>query len=180
MPIRKINSRVSQFPEGYREVVSEPEEQAEWVPHFDPEQWSLALFPVPFVSTIQQWSWDEILRKPKVTVLADMIVDDQTIRRNNLWEGVSTRELLRGIEINPEARFVMVHAEHGISVCLSAEDFFADQTLLAYRLNGETLTTSLGGPLRLVVPHRSISDHLKWVRGIELMSEYRSGLGRVK
>ena len=83
--------------------------------------------------------------------------------------------LVRHITPDETARFVMVHAEYGFSSNLPADDFFADDALLATHHNGEPLTPEQGAPVRLVVPRLYAYKSVKWVRGIEFMADDRPG-----
>ncbi|MDY6985853.1 MAG: molybdopterin-dependent oxidoreductase, partial [Candidatus Thermoplasmatota archaeon] len=53
--------------------------------------------------------------------------------------------------------------------------FFAEDSLLAYRLNGEQLSVEQGYPLRLVVPKLYLWKSAKWVNAIEFSKEDRKG-----
>lgn len=71
---------------------------------------------------------------------------------DNTWEGVSTREVMRHVELSLEAKFVMVHCEHGFTTNLPLADFLAEDALFALRHNGQDLEPDHGYPVRLVVP----------------------------
>ena len=65
-------------------------------------------------------------------------------RLGNLWEGVSTRELVRlAGGARPEARFVMVHGyDRGWTTNLPLEDFLAEDALVAILHDGEPIPPS--------------------------------------
>ena len=69
----------------------------------------------------------------------------------------------------------MVHAENEYTANVPLADFLGDDVLFAYKHNGQDLTPDHGWPLRLVLPKLYFWKSAKWVRGIELMSENRSG-----
>jgi DMSO/TMAO reductase YedYZ molybdopterin-dependent catalytic subunit len=94
---------------------------------------------------------------------------------DNLWEGVSTREILARVRLLPNARFVMVHCEYGFSTNLPLADFLGGDCLFAWKHNGQDLEPDHGYPLRLVVPRLYAWKSAKWVRAIELMEEDRAG-----
>jgi DMSO/TMAO reductase YedYZ molybdopterin-dependent catalytic subunit len=145
------------------------------VPPFDPATWDLAVFPVPLVDRVARFTWAEFQRLPRVKVFADVHCVTGWSHLDNLWEGVPTRALLDHVRVADAARFVMVHAEYGFSSNLPADDFFAEDALLATHHNGEPLTPEHGAPVRLVVPRLYAYKSVKWVRGVELMSDDRPG-----
>ncbi|HTR97435.1 MAG TPA: molybdopterin-dependent oxidoreductase, partial [Candidatus Acidoferrales bacterium] len=96
-------------------------------------------------------------------------------RFDNLWEGVSLREVLRLASPRPDARFVIVHAEQGFTTNLPLSELAQDDVLLADHHDGQPLTPEHGWPLRLVVPRRYFWKSAKWVRRLELVAEDHPG-----
>jgi DMSO/TMAO reductase YedYZ molybdopterin-dependent catalytic subunit len=94
---------------------------------------------------------------------------------DNLWEGVSTREVLSHVNVNPQAKFVMIHCEQGFTTNLPLDDFLREDCLFAWKHNGQDLEPDHGYPLRLVVPRLYAWKSAKWVRGIELMTKDMAG-----
>jgi DMSO/TMAO reductase YedYZ molybdopterin-dependent catalytic subunit len=90
-------------------------------------------------------------------------------RFDNHWQGVGAAEVIKLVSVKPQAKHVMVHAEHGYTANLPLEDFLRPTTIFALRHDGQELTAEHGYPLRLVVPHLYAWKGAKWVRGIELM-----------
>ena len=145
------------------------------VPSFDPASWDLTIFPTPFVDAVRVFTWPEFTAWPRMNVFGDMHCVTRWSLLDNLWEGVPTKELLKHVRIAPEAKFVMVHSEHGFTTNLPIADFFDDDCLFALRHNGETLTPEHGYPMRLIVPKLFSWKSAKWVRGIEFMTDDRPG-----
>jgi DMSO/TMAO reductase YedYZ molybdopterin-dependent catalytic subunit len=69
-------------------------------------------------------------------------------RLGNLWEGVSTRELVaRAGGVLPNARFVAAYGyDHGWTTNLPLEHFLAEDALVAFTHDGEPLELEHGGP----------------------------------
>lgn len=88
---------------------------------------------------------------------------------------MATRELLRHVEVDPEASHVLVRCYGGYTTNLPLEDFLSEYALLADRHNGEPLPVDHGGPVRLVVPHLYAWKSAKWVSGVELLSQDERG-----
>ncbi len=145
------------------------------VPPFDSTAWDFTVFPIPLVNAVKHFSWQEFTALPTTRVFADMHCVTRWSKLDNLWEGVATRELLRHVQVAPQAKFVMIHCEYGFSTNLPIDDFFAEDCLFALKHNGELLTPDHGYPLRLVVPRLYAWKSAKWVRGIEFMEADRPG-----
>jgi DMSO/TMAO reductase YedYZ molybdopterin-dependent catalytic subunit len=112
-----------------------------------------------------------------VKVFADFHCVTHWSRLDNIWEGVSTRELLaRAGGALPNARFVMAHGyDHGWTTNLPLDDFLAEDALVAISHDGEPLTLEHGGPARLIVPQLYAWKSAKWLAGIELIERDRPG-----
>jgi DMSO/TMAO reductase YedYZ molybdopterin-dependent catalytic subunit len=124
-----------------------------------------------------EWNWEEFVKLPRVRVFSDFHCVTRWSRLGNLWEGVSTRELvsLAG-GARPEARFVMVHGhDRGWTTNLPLEHFLAEDALVAILHDGESLPVAHGGPARLIVPRLYAWKSAKWIAGVELIAQDRAG-----
>jgi DMSO/TMAO reductase YedYZ molybdopterin-dependent catalytic subunit len=124
-----------------------------------------------------EWNWEQFVKLPRVRVFADFHCVTRWSRLGNLWEGVSTRELvsLAG-GARPEARFVMVHGhDRGWTTNLPLEHFLAEDALVAILHDGESLPVAHGGPARLIVPRLYAWKSAKWIAGVELIAQDRAG-----
>ncbi len=143
------------------------------VPNVDLQRWSFKVWGL--VEAPLELRYEDILRLPKVSVRCDIHCVTRWSKLDNVFEGVSVRAVLERAKPLPEAKYVMVHAEHGFTTNLSMEDVLRDDVLLAYAHDGVPLTPEHGWPLRLVVPHLYFWKSAKWVRGFELMAHDRPG-----
>ncbi len=143
------------------------------VPSFDRDSWDFRIWGL--VEEEKRWTFDQFRQLPTREVVADIHCVTGWSKLDTRWEGVSTHEVLRHVQLKPEARFVLVHAERGFTTNLSLEDFLREENLFAWRYNGEELTPEHGWPLRLVVPSLYFWKSAKWVRGIELLADDRPG-----
>ena len=94
-----------------------------------------------------EWNWEEFVKLPRVRVFSDFHCVTRWSRLGNLWEGVSTRELvsLAG-GARPEARFVMVYGhDRGWTTNLPLEHFLAEDALVAILHDGESLPVDTEG-----------------------------------
>lgn len=123
------------------------------------------------------WDWKEFLALPRVKVFADFHCVTRWSRLGNLWEGVSTRELIRlAGGGQPQAHYAMAYGyDRGWSTNLPIEDFLAEDALVAILHDGESISTEHGGPARLIVPKLYAWKSAKWVAGVELMEKDRPG-----
>jgi DMSO/TMAO reductase YedYZ molybdopterin-dependent catalytic subunit len=143
------------------------------VPRFDPARWDFRAFGL--VENPIRLSWDDFNRLPMKEVLADMHCVTRWSRFDVRWEGVPFSEVARLAGVQPEARFVMVHAEQGYTANVPLEDLMRPTTLFALKHNGEPLPADHGYPVRLVVPHLYAWKSVKWVRGIEFLPQDAPG-----
>lgn len=124
-----------------------------------------------------EWNWEEFVKLPRSRVFADFHCVTRWSRLGNLWEGVSTRELIRlAGGARPEARFVLVHGyDGGWTTNLPLDDFLAEDALVATRHDGEPISAEHGGPARLIVPRLYAWKSAKWVARVELIEKDEAG-----
>jgi DMSO/TMAO reductase YedYZ molybdopterin-dependent catalytic subunit len=142
-------------------------------PSIEPATWTLRIFGL--VDGEKTLSWQRFQSLPRVHVKADFHCVTRFSTLDNGWEGVSTREVLRQVRVDPEASHVLVHCYGGYTTNLPLEDFLSEKALFVDRHNGSPLPVDHGGPVRLIVPHLYAWKSAKWVNGIELMAEDRRG-----
>jgi len=120
-------------------------------------------------------TYDEFMALPKVKVFSDIHCVTKWSRLDNLWEGISSAELKKLVQIASNARFVIVHAAGSFTTNLPLDDFFQTDVLFAIKHNNESLTAEHGSPVRLVVPRLYFWKSAKWVTGIEFTEDDRPG-----
>jgi DMSO/TMAO reductase YedYZ molybdopterin-dependent catalytic subunit len=165
--------RENRIPPGQYLTKKWPVLHAGMVPSFNPQQWNFRIFGL--VEQEWQCNYQEFMQLPTIKVKSDFHCVTTWSLLDNLWEGVSTREILSKVKVSPEVKYVVVHAEHRWTTNLPFEDFIGDDCLFAYKHNGQNLDLDHGYPLRLVVPRLYAWKSAKWVRGIELLAEDRPG-----
>ena len=142
-------------------------------PRIDPAKWKFKISGL--VAAERTFSWQEFQALPRVRITADFHCVTRFSTLDNGWEGVASGELLRHVQVDPEASHVLVHCYGGYTTNLPLEDFLSERALLADRHNGKPLPIDHGGPVRLVVPHLYAWKSAKWANGVELLSEDRRG-----
>jgi DMSO/TMAO reductase YedYZ molybdopterin-dependent catalytic subunit len=143
------------------------------IPEFDALQWDFRI--EGLVEKGIRWTYQEFMNLPKVQIHADMHCVTRWSRFDNVWEGIAFKEVASRVRILPEAKYVMVAADYGYLANIPLVDLLRDSVLFAYRNNGEDLTPEHGWPFRLVVPHLYAWKSVKWVRGLEFMSDNAPG-----
>ena len=143
------------------------------VHHIDRSDWRLSVRGL--VERPAEWTWEEFLSLPQVRVFADFHCVTRWSRLGNLWEGVATKEIARRVRPRPEAAYVMVYAVDGWSTNLPLEYFLAEDSLFAWKHDGEPLSAEHGGPVRLIVPRLYAWKSAKWVTAVEFVEHDRPG-----
>jgi DMSO/TMAO reductase YedYZ molybdopterin-dependent catalytic subunit len=144
------------------------------VPHYrDMNQWNFRIFGL--VEQEVKLSYAEFMALPRREFRNDIHCVTTWSRLDNVWEGVAVSTLLERVKIKPEAKYVMLHAEHGFTANLPLEDFMRDTSFLAIKHDGKLLTPEHGYPVRMVVPHLYFWKSAKWLRGIEFMATDKPG-----
>jgi DMSO/TMAO reductase YedYZ molybdopterin-dependent catalytic subunit len=143
------------------------------VPRFDAAKWYFLI--AGRVENPVRLSWKEFTSLPMQEVVADMHCVTKWSRFDVRWEGVPFTEIHKISGALPEAKYVMVLAEHGFTSNVPLEDLLRPTTLFALKHNGEELPSEHGYPVRLVVPHLYSWKSVKWVRGLEYMVQDAPG-----
>jgi DMSO/TMAO reductase YedYZ molybdopterin-dependent catalytic subunit len=98
------------------------------------------------------------------------------------WQGVALHNILDQVGVRPEARFVMFHCFDAIERGLSGEVLYYEsidlvdarhpQTILAYAMNDKPLPVENGAPLRVRVERQLGYKMAKYIKRIELISDF--------
>ncbi|WP_240415103.1 sulfite oxidase-like oxidoreductase [Paenibacillus periandrae] len=143
------------------------------VPEYDMSKWTLRVFGE--VAEEREFSYEDLLALPQTEVVCDIHCVTRWTKLDTVWEGVRFRDFLSSLNIEPQGKYVMLHADNNYETNVPLEDLMGDQILLAIKYDGKPLTKKHGWPLRLLVPHLYFWKSAKWVQGIEFMKEDREG-----
>jgi DMSO/TMAO reductase YedYZ molybdopterin-dependent catalytic subunit len=95
------------------------------------------------------------------------------------WKGVPLAEIMRRVQRNPEAKYVVFHCmdtdDQGTNYYESIDliDASHPQTILAYEMNDRALPIEYGAPLRLRVENQLGYKHAKYIHKIEFVAELK-------
>ncbi|GLX69431.1 sulfite oxidase-like oxidoreductase [Paenibacillus glycanilyticus] len=143
------------------------------VPEYDMAQWTLRVFGE--VDEELSFTYEQLMSLPQIKQKNDIHCVTRWSKLDTEWEGVRFTDLLKLINVNSDAKYVMIHADQDYETNLPLEDLLHDNILLAHSFDGEPLNAKHGWPLRLLVPHLYFWKSAKWIRGIEFMREDRPG-----
>ena len=167
--------RSHRIPPGQSRTKKWPVLDASGSPRIEPSKWKLRM--EGLVRQPVDWSLDEFFQLPRVKVFSDFHCVTRWSRLGNIWEGVSTRELVeRAGGLLPEAKYVVAYGyDYGWTTNLPVDEFLVDDALVAILHDGEPISLEHGGPARLIVPRLYAWKSAKWLGALEFLPEDRPG-----
>lgn len=124
-------------------------------------------------------TYDALLAMPTVKQYESMMCISNDVggqyMSNALWEGVPLADLLtRAGGVVNTATKVVIYAADDYSDSIHLSKALEPTTLLAIRMNGQTLPQGHGFPVRLLVPGIYGMKHVKWITRIDVVnSDYQ-------
>ncbi len=88
-----------------------------------------------------------------------------------LWEGILVKDLLAEAGVSPNATVVIFHASDGYSTALPMSYIIQNNIMIAYKMNGVTLTPQIGWPFMLVAQSQYGYKWIKWLTQIEASND---------
>jgi DMSO/TMAO reductase YedYZ molybdopterin-dependent catalytic subunit len=167
--------RADRVPPGQSRTKKWPVLDALGPPSIDTARWKLRVGGL--VLQPAEWNWEEFRKLPRVKVFSDFHCVTRWSRLGNLWEGVSTGELIERCG-GPAAgaKYVLAHGyDGGWTTNLPLDAFLAADALVAFLHDGEPISLEHGGPARLIVPRLYAWKSAKWLAAIELLDRDRAG-----
>jgi len=138
------------------------------VQYIDAANYKLEIYGL--VSSPAIFSYDDVLRlKAYQKVVTLNCIEGWSVKA--LWEGVLVRDLLKNIEIKPEAKTVIFYAVDGYSTSFPLDYILNNDIIMADKLNGVTLPAERGFPFQLVAEQKWGYKWIKWITKIELSSD---------
>ncbi len=121
------------------------------------------------------FTWNQLMALPQATQTVDIHCVTRWSKLDTTWTGIPWRELMKLIQVKPEATHAMAHCEYGFTANIGLEVLDDDDTMLAFAYDNQPLEPDHGYPLRLLVPKKYFWKSAKWLRGIEFMDGDRPG-----
>jgi DMSO/TMAO reductase YedYZ molybdopterin-dependent catalytic subunit len=166
--------RERRLPPGQSRTKKWPVLDANGTPDIDLETWNFRLGGL--VEHPLSFSRAEFMELPQVRVYADFHCVTRWSRLDNIWTGVSARELAQRAGLDPAVRFVKASAyDSGWTTNLPLQHFLAEDSLFAFLHDGEPIAPDHGGPVRLIVPQLYAWKSAKWVNGVRFLAEDEPG-----
>jgi len=172
--VSSINLRQDRLPPGQRWISSPVVyDIVEQIPDWDMNSYRFKVWGL--VENPIEMTYEELLGLPSVELIADFHCVTRWSVKDLLWEGVPTAYILNIVKPKEKARFVMVHCLEGYTTNMPIEYLLEEDSILAYKMNGQTIPKRHGYPLRLVVPKLYAWKSAKYVWGIELIERDTPG-----
>jgi DMSO/TMAO reductase YedYZ molybdopterin-dependent catalytic subunit len=167
--------RADRIPPGQSRTKKWPVLDAAGPPRINMEKWRFRMDGL--VNTPREWTWEEFNQLPRVKVFSDFHCVTRWSRLGNLWEGVSTRELVNQAGgVQPGAAYAICYGyDHGWTTNMPLDEFLAEDALIAILHDGEPITLEHGGPARGLVPRLYAWKSAKWIGAVEIAAEDRPG-----
>lgn len=169
---RPENHEASRVPPGQKLANGFPVLTYGETPQVSVETWQLKIWGLAVPVTID---WSELMAMPQTSFSTDFHCVTHWSRLDVQWRGVSVLELMHRVQLDPRAKFAMLHCEGGYTTNLTLDDFLRAENFFAHTLNDEPLPVDHGGPVRLVVPHLYGWKSAKWINGLEFLEQEALG-----
>jgi DMSO/TMAO reductase YedYZ molybdopterin-dependent catalytic subunit len=140
-------------------------------PHVPLDRWELTID--DGTDVFKRWNWKSFRELPTEHITVDLHCVTRWSKLGTHWEGVSLDTLIADVKTDAEYALVRSYGDYTTNVPL--EDLLNKQAWIAFSFDDEDLAPEHGGPARLLVPHLYLWKSAKWVRGISLMHEDKSG-----
>lgn len=141
------------------------------------EDWLLHI--TGLVRTPLALTYSQLLAMPRTNLYVTMrCVDnpvDGHLMSTALWTGVRIADVLALAQPLAAANTLLFHATDQFDEPFSLAELSPDVALLAYAMNGETLTQSHGAPVRALLPGWYGFRNIKWLQGLELTAQHTGG-----
>jgi DMSO/TMAO reductase YedYZ molybdopterin-dependent catalytic subunit len=108
---------------------------------------------------------EDLAALPRTSCTGVLNCEHRADAGNQLWQGISLREIIQLAQPQPEARYVRVHAQ---DYCVPIALTDIDEAILVEAIDGQPLSKDRGAPWRLFVPASQCHVNVKWVDRLEL------------
>jgi DMSO/TMAO reductase YedYZ molybdopterin-dependent catalytic subunit len=147
-----------------------------YLPEIDTKEWKLEI--TGLVEEPIELNYEQILAMPQESIFATL----ETISNppggssigNAVWTGVPFEHILDLVEVESSVIKVAFFCDDGYSTSITIDEAMEEGVILAYKMNGQTLSAEHGFPVRMVVPEKYGMKWPKWINKIEFVDyDYR-------
>jgi DMSO/TMAO reductase YedYZ molybdopterin-dependent catalytic subunit len=117
------------------------------------------------VAKPQRLTLEDVAALPRTSCEGVLQCDHRADAGNQVWQGISLREIIQLAQPQPEARYVRVHAQ---DYCVPFDLTDIDEAVLVDVIDGQPLSKERGAPWRVFVPASQCHVNVKWVNRLEL------------
>jgi DMSO/TMAO reductase YedYZ molybdopterin-dependent catalytic subunit len=143
------------------------------VPRIDPRLWRLRVDGL--VTKALEYTYDQLNTRPQNNLVRSFHCVTRWSVKDVAWEGLLIRDLLAPAGVSPDATWLMFHCADGYTAPVPLEDALKEDSILAFKLNGRTLSAEQGFPARPFIPGLYAWKSAKWVNRMELLADYSDG-----
>ena len=120
-------------------------------------------------------SFDEMQKLPQKQFTASFQCVTKWSIKDLVWDGVAISEIAKMTGVKPEAKWVMFRCADGYSAPVPLEDALADDSLVAFKMNGRPIPQQQGYPSRPFIAHLYGWKSAKWLNEIQFLPGYEDG-----
>ena len=145
----------------------------------DEEKWTLPItgeVENPMILTLKQIRDNYRSREQYVTLncISGRLGTD--LIGTTLWTGASFQDILDDVNVMNGVKSIFIRSGDGFYESINIDLVYSDsRIMLAYAWDGNPIPVEHGFPLRLWIPDRYGMKQPKWITGIELLGESKSG-----
>ena len=142
-----------------------------FIPEVDIDEWTLKIRGL--VKDPLELSYGQILAMPQESVFATL----ETISNppggrsigNAVWTGIVFGQIMDLVGVEGGVLEVAFFCDDGYSTSITIDEAMEEGVMLAYKMNGQTLSAPHGFPVRMVVPEKYGMKWPKWINEIEFV-----------
>jgi len=120
-------------------------------------------------------TFDAMQRMPQTKLTRDFACVTKWSIKDVVWEGVAFREIARLAGVKPEAKWVMFKCADGYTAPVPLEDAMSEDSLIAFKMNGNPIPQHQGYPARPFIPQLYGWKSAKWLNEIGFIPDYIDG-----
>ena len=121
-------------------------------------------------------TWKQFLDLPRMVQVSNFHCITGWSVYDVTYEGISISALLEVVGAKPDGRFIKFTSSDGVyTSALSVEKAKMSDVMMVVLMDGEPIPSSLGGPVRLIVPQMYAYKGVKWLTSIEVLANSYTG-----